>query len=304
MGRKSKHYAVARGRVPGIYLSWPEAEAQVKGFEQAAFKSFATRQEAEQFLRSPPPPQDPSRWRNKKRKTAPEERTPVEVGQSRTAPTNLPQVVAPAELPQVVAPVELPQVVAPVELPQVTAPVELPQVAEGAVHQMPPPDARTMHVYIGCAFSAAQRSAWFALHWSEPWCRELNLSAPYDAAPPHAPERALIAAALHALELYQQRACQPCEAVLVLHFGSSAYSVSMALGRWLHKWAADGWHARLPHVDLYRRAHETLSGLEAALPHEQLPRFLCHAGGELPRELERAQASAADGLRGQLLCAR
>ena len=27
--KKNKYYAVAQGRVPGIYLTWPEAEKQV-----------------------------------------------------------------------------------------------------------------------------------------------------------------------------------------------------------------------------------------------------------------------------------
>jgi ribonuclease HI len=46
-----KFYAVAAGRKPGIYTIWPEAEAQVKGFPQARFKGFATREEAEGWLK-------------------------------------------------------------------------------------------------------------------------------------------------------------------------------------------------------------------------------------------------------------
>lgn len=42
-----KFYVVWRGRQPGIYSHWPEAEAQVKGFTGARFKGFETRAQAE-----------------------------------------------------------------------------------------------------------------------------------------------------------------------------------------------------------------------------------------------------------------
>lgn len=47
---KKKFYAVAVGTNPGIYETWPEAEAQVKGFGGARYKSFTTRMDAEQWL--------------------------------------------------------------------------------------------------------------------------------------------------------------------------------------------------------------------------------------------------------------
>ena len=47
---KTKFYAVAAGRKPGIYLTWPECERQVKGFSSARFKSFKTREEASAFV--------------------------------------------------------------------------------------------------------------------------------------------------------------------------------------------------------------------------------------------------------------
>jgi ribonuclease HI len=50
-----KFYAIASGRKPGIYTVWPEAEAQVKGFPQARFKGFATREEAESWMANPGP---------------------------------------------------------------------------------------------------------------------------------------------------------------------------------------------------------------------------------------------------------
>ena len=51
MGRK--YYAVAAGRVPGVYSEWPEAERQVKGFAGAKFKGFGSRAEAEAWLEAP-----------------------------------------------------------------------------------------------------------------------------------------------------------------------------------------------------------------------------------------------------------
>lgn len=47
---KKNYYAVRRGAVPGIYRTWPEAEAQVKGFGGAQFKGFATEAEANEWL--------------------------------------------------------------------------------------------------------------------------------------------------------------------------------------------------------------------------------------------------------------
>ena len=49
--KASKFYAVREGREPGVYLSWVQCEAQVKGYPNAAFKSFATREEAEAYVR-------------------------------------------------------------------------------------------------------------------------------------------------------------------------------------------------------------------------------------------------------------
>ncbi len=47
-----KFYAVADGRVPGIYANWPAAQQQVDGFAGARFKGFGTRTEAEAWLRA------------------------------------------------------------------------------------------------------------------------------------------------------------------------------------------------------------------------------------------------------------
>lgn len=46
----SKWYAIRRGRQPGLYRNWPEAEAQVKGFSGAEFKGFKTEVEAQAYL--------------------------------------------------------------------------------------------------------------------------------------------------------------------------------------------------------------------------------------------------------------
>ncbi|KAI8037136.1 ribonuclease H1 [Drosophila gunungcola] len=43
-------YAVASGRKAGVYATWAECEEQVKGFKNAKYKKFGTRQEAEKFV--------------------------------------------------------------------------------------------------------------------------------------------------------------------------------------------------------------------------------------------------------------
>lgn len=53
MAPKAKYYVVWRGRKPGIYESWAECEAQVKGFANASYKAFPTRAIAEVALRKP-----------------------------------------------------------------------------------------------------------------------------------------------------------------------------------------------------------------------------------------------------------
>lgn len=47
--QKAHFYVVWQGRTPGIYTSWAECEAQVKGIA-AKYKGFATRAEAEKAL--------------------------------------------------------------------------------------------------------------------------------------------------------------------------------------------------------------------------------------------------------------
>ena len=52
--KKAAYYVVWSGKTPGIYDTWEDCEAQVKGQTGAKFKGFATRQEAEQAFSSSP----------------------------------------------------------------------------------------------------------------------------------------------------------------------------------------------------------------------------------------------------------
>lgn len=45
-----KYYAVKKGRKTGVYTTWAETQAQVKGFSGAVFKSFPTEKEALAFV--------------------------------------------------------------------------------------------------------------------------------------------------------------------------------------------------------------------------------------------------------------
>lgn len=47
---KQKYYAVAKGKMPGIYLTWEDCKAQVEHFPGAVYKSFQTPEEAEAFM--------------------------------------------------------------------------------------------------------------------------------------------------------------------------------------------------------------------------------------------------------------
>ncbi|KAJ1025760.1 hypothetical protein NDA18_004096 [Ustilago nuda] len=48
---KGGYYAVQEGRQPGIYNTWAECEAETKGFSGAVYKKFATKKEAETFVK-------------------------------------------------------------------------------------------------------------------------------------------------------------------------------------------------------------------------------------------------------------
>ncbi len=46
--RKIKRYVVWQGKKPGVYTSWKQCQAQVRGFPAARFKSFTSKADAEQ----------------------------------------------------------------------------------------------------------------------------------------------------------------------------------------------------------------------------------------------------------------
>ena len=50
---KGKFYVVWKGVNPGVYSTWHDCQAQIKGYEGAVYKSFASREEAEQAYVSP-----------------------------------------------------------------------------------------------------------------------------------------------------------------------------------------------------------------------------------------------------------
>ncbi len=51
---KGKFYVVWKGVTPGVFETWRECQAQIKGYGGALYKSFATREEAEQAYASSP----------------------------------------------------------------------------------------------------------------------------------------------------------------------------------------------------------------------------------------------------------
>ncbi len=53
MQNKKKYYVVWSGRKKGIFSSWDECKASIEGFTNAKYKSFTTKQEAEQAYNNP-----------------------------------------------------------------------------------------------------------------------------------------------------------------------------------------------------------------------------------------------------------
>ncbi len=51
---KDKYYVVWQGKMPGVYLTWKECEAQIKGQKGAKFMSFGNRQAAEKAYQEGP----------------------------------------------------------------------------------------------------------------------------------------------------------------------------------------------------------------------------------------------------------
>ena len=54
MAKKSKFYVVWKGVEPGIYTNWTDCQLQINGYEGALYKSFTTRDEAEEAYASSP----------------------------------------------------------------------------------------------------------------------------------------------------------------------------------------------------------------------------------------------------------
>jgi ribonuclease HI len=52
--KKPKFYVVWKGKKPGIYTTWPAAQAQISGFAGALYKSYGSRSEAERAFRQRP----------------------------------------------------------------------------------------------------------------------------------------------------------------------------------------------------------------------------------------------------------
>ena len=51
---KKKYYVVWKGVSPGIYDSWTDCQLQIKGYEGAQYKSFSTKEEAEEAMSNSP----------------------------------------------------------------------------------------------------------------------------------------------------------------------------------------------------------------------------------------------------------
>lgn len=45
-------YGVARGHIPGVYTDWPTAQEQIIGWKDPKFKKFATKDQAEEFVKN------------------------------------------------------------------------------------------------------------------------------------------------------------------------------------------------------------------------------------------------------------
>ncbi len=54
MGKKKKYYVVWVGETPGIYDNWSDCQLQIKGYPGARYKSYASRQLAEEAFQTGP----------------------------------------------------------------------------------------------------------------------------------------------------------------------------------------------------------------------------------------------------------
>lgn len=60
---KFNFYAVAKGRIPGVYTSWEQCSLQVTGYNGALFKGFQSEQDATEFAGVKPPLEDEEKKR-------------------------------------------------------------------------------------------------------------------------------------------------------------------------------------------------------------------------------------------------
>ena len=49
MSKKQKYYVIWAGHKTGIFDTWAETEQNIKGFQNAQFKSFETKEQAEEM---------------------------------------------------------------------------------------------------------------------------------------------------------------------------------------------------------------------------------------------------------------
>ncbi|KAI5120448.1 hypothetical protein M0805_008495 [Coniferiporia weirii] len=61
---KPGFYAVAKGRAPGVYRSWDDCDAQVRGFAGAKYKKFPSLREARAYIDMPASPSESSSTRS------------------------------------------------------------------------------------------------------------------------------------------------------------------------------------------------------------------------------------------------
>ena len=66
MAKKSKYYVVWNGRKTGVFNSWKDCEASVKGFEGATYKSFDSLEQAQKAFND-----NPDKFISKNKKTKP-----------------------------------------------------------------------------------------------------------------------------------------------------------------------------------------------------------------------------------------
>lgn len=88
---KQKFYVVWNGVTPGVYTSWTDCKLQINGYEGAVYKSFDTREEAEQAYASSP-------YIYIKKKAATPSTAPAAAGKLQDVPSDRTDTVLPLPL--------------------------------------------------------------------------------------------------------------------------------------------------------------------------------------------------------------